>query len=150
MTSLSVKKLTCGYGDKVVLNNISFEVESGTFLGIVGPNGCGKTTLLKAIGGIIKSDGVEISEKNRNLFSLAEIAREIAYVPQLLEPIDGLNLFICSAIKSTSSFAAIAATLKELGYAETTSRTCLPMDPVEPKIDIIFFMVVILYGRIFY
>ncbi|KAF0133235.1 MAG: ABC transporter ATPase subunit [Candidatus Saganbacteria bacterium] len=92
MTSLSVKKLTCGYGDKVVLNNISFEVESGTFLGIVGPNGCGKTTLLKAIGGIIKSDGVEISEKNRNLFSLAEIAREIAYVPQLLEPIDGLKV----------------------------------------------------------
>lgn len=40
--------------DKIIaLNNVSFEVKAGEFLGIIGPNGCGKTTLLKIIAGIL-------------------------------------------------------------------------------------------------
>lgn len=43
-----------GYGRKVVLKGITFTIEAGEFFGIVGPNGSGKTTILRAILGIVK------------------------------------------------------------------------------------------------
>ena len=42
---------TLGYGRRVVLSDISFEIDAGDFLGLVGPNGAGKTTILRAILG---------------------------------------------------------------------------------------------------
>lgn len=51
-TILEIKKLEKIYGDKTILNKISFEVFNGEFLSILGPSGCGKTTLLKVLIGI--------------------------------------------------------------------------------------------------
>ncbi len=46
---LSVKNLSCGYAGKAVLRNISFTASRGETITVLGPNGCGKTTLLKTI-----------------------------------------------------------------------------------------------------
>jgi ABC-type Mn2+/Zn2+ transport system ATPase subunit len=43
-----------GYGRKVVLNDVHFQIHNGEFFGVVGPNGAGKTTLLRAILGTLK------------------------------------------------------------------------------------------------
>ncbi|MFN0206132.1 MAG: metal ABC transporter ATP-binding protein [Planctomycetota bacterium] len=51
---LKCDNLSVGYGARVVADRISFQLEAGSYLGIVGPNGCGKTTLLKTILGIIR------------------------------------------------------------------------------------------------
>lgn len=51
---LTVTNLSAGYGGKVALSNVSLEVNRSDFIGIIGPNGGGKTTLLKAIVGTIK------------------------------------------------------------------------------------------------
>ena len=51
---LEIKNLTFSYKNKEILNNISFEVYSGTLLSILGANGAGKTTLIKCINGILK------------------------------------------------------------------------------------------------
>ena len=51
---LRISDLTCGYGMKIVLNNINLEIGKGEFAGIIGPNGSGKTTLLKAVTRLIK------------------------------------------------------------------------------------------------
>ena len=50
---LEIKNLSFSYKNKVILNNISFEVYSGTLLSILGANGAGKTTLIKCINGIL-------------------------------------------------------------------------------------------------
>jgi branched-chain amino acid transport system ATP-binding protein len=50
---LEVKSITCGYGATQVVSELSLDAESGTCLGIIGPNGHGKTTLLRAICGQI-------------------------------------------------------------------------------------------------
>ncbi|UCF61910.1 MAG: ABC transporter ATP-binding protein [Anaerolineaceae bacterium] len=81
---LRFERATIGYGDTPVLNDISLEVIPGEVLGIVGPNGVGKSTLVKGASGIltpisgrIRVDGKEISE-----LSPPNRARLIAVVPQ--------------------------------------------------------------------
>ena len=78
--AVKVSNLTVSYENGVnAIKNVSFEVNEGDFLGIIGPNGGGKTTLLKAILGLIKVDSgsVEIYGK-----PLKESKSEIGYVPQ--------------------------------------------------------------------
>lgn len=82
---LEVKGLHFSYAPgREVLKDISFEVGSGDIFCVLGPNGCGKTTLLKCLGGILKPnkgsillDGVEASSIPR-----AEYAKLVGYVPQ--------------------------------------------------------------------
>ena len=59
---LEVKNLSKSFGTSKILNNINFELYSGDVVGLIGPNGCGKTTLLKQIAnGILKNNPEVIS-----------------------------------------------------------------------------------------
>jgi iron complex transport system ATP-binding protein len=82
---IRVENLAGGYGDKNILNNINVEVKSGEFFGILGPNGCGKTTLLKMISGLLKPDegNVIIDGKKLSDYTMKELARLMAVLPQL-------------------------------------------------------------------
>ena len=53
---LIAKNIYKGYGEKAVLKDISFTVEDGEFLSILGASGCGKTTLLRILIGLIEAD----------------------------------------------------------------------------------------------
>ncbi|MGN1259185.1 MAG: ABC transporter ATP-binding protein [Christensenellales bacterium] len=57
---LKVKNLTKRYGEKVALDSVSFEVQSGDITAFIGHNGAGKTTALKSIAGILNFDDGEI------------------------------------------------------------------------------------------
>ena len=60
--ALSVCDLSAGYDGRIVISEVSFDVESGLRLAIVGPNGAGKSTLLKAIAGLLcpSSGGIAV------------------------------------------------------------------------------------------
>ncbi len=69
--------------------NVTFSLEDGEVMSILGPNGCGKTTLLKCLNRLIKLGAGSVALNGRNLSRLprAEIARCIGYVPQLHQPV---------------------------------------------------------------
>ena len=84
MSLLDVDSLSYKYDEKTVLDLISLSLNPGEILGILGPNGCGKTTLLKNLnknlsphGGCVLIDGTDMDS-----ISKREIAKNIATVPQ--------------------------------------------------------------------
>ena len=50
---LSVEHLSCGYGRQEIVHYVSLSVEKGEFCALLGLNGCGKTTLIKSICGLL-------------------------------------------------------------------------------------------------
>lgn len=82
---LQVENVSGGYGEKMIVKDVSFHVEKGEMLGILGPNGSGKSTLLKIISGILpaRSGYVMVEEKKTSLYSQKEFARKVAVLPQL-------------------------------------------------------------------
>lgn len=81
---LEIKGLSAGYPGKTVLKNVSFSAPAGQITAILGPNGCGKTTLLKAICGILPLTGGQVLLDGQDVLSLPRklLARNIAYLAQ--------------------------------------------------------------------
>jgi iron complex transport system ATP-binding protein len=79
---LSLAGLDVGYGNKVVLENVSFRLGPGSFLSLLGPNGAGKTTLLRTISGFNPTLGGSIRIAGKDFGSLvqADLARLQAVV----------------------------------------------------------------------
>ncbi|BDR12527.1 ABC transporter ATP-binding protein [Vibrio sp. STUT-A11] len=59
--ALSIKNLTCHYDDQTVLESLSLEVEQGQIVCLLGASGCGKTTLLKAVAGLLPLSSGQMS-----------------------------------------------------------------------------------------
>lgn len=76
MAQLTCKKLTLGYNSNIILENLSFSVNKGDYLYIVGENGSGKTTLMKTLLRLLKPMSGEIITGDGLL------ADEIGYLPQ--------------------------------------------------------------------
>ncbi len=103
-SAIEFKNIKKSYGDKIILENFNLSIDKGEFLTVVGSSGCGKTTLLKMVNGLITADEgqvfvngkctkeVDIINLRRNigysiqgsvLFPHMNIEDNIAYVPNL-------------------------------------------------------------------
>lgn len=82
---LKVDSLICGYHTgKPVIGPVSFHIKKGEVACLVGPNGIGKTTLLKTVLGLLKPMGgsIRIDGKPDTSYSVKDFAKTVAYVPQ--------------------------------------------------------------------
>lgn len=84
MKTLSVDSLCVSYGNRRVLQRVSLEVASGEIVALVGPNGVGKSTLIRAISGVIPVISGDIRIDDLDLLRLSPMvrARHLAVVPQ--------------------------------------------------------------------
>ena len=81
---ISVKNVTAAYTDETVIEDISFSLEKGRIMGLLGRNGCGKTTLFRCMNGLLKPREGSVILDGRDIGTLSqqEIARTAALVPQ--------------------------------------------------------------------
>lgn len=79
-----VRNISFSYDGEEIFSNISFSIDSGDVLCILGPNGTGKTTLIKCLNGLHDIDAGEILINGKNIkkLSFKEISRHIGYIPQ--------------------------------------------------------------------
>ncbi len=84
---IEIKKLTKIYNSYIAVNNINFIIEKNKTVGLLGPNGCGKTTTIGMILGLISpSDGeILIDDKNINLFKRDEILKRFNFASPYVE-----------------------------------------------------------------
>lgn len=78
---VELQNVNAAYNGNPVLENINLSIQSGEFLGIIGPNGSGKTTLLKIILGILTPTSGTVSLFNHNISDFHDW-QKIGYVPQ--------------------------------------------------------------------
>jgi len=79
-----VENISFYYGEIKALDNLSLTIEPGNFYGVVGPNGCGKTTLLDLMvrGKAARSGTIKYLGRDINRYNRRDLAKEIALVPQ--------------------------------------------------------------------
>lgn len=84
MALINIRNASFGYSDINIFRDISLEIRQGEIFCIIGPNGCGKTTLLDCILGIksLQAGEITLNDKSINSIKVSQIARHIAYVPQ--------------------------------------------------------------------
>lgn len=109
MSVLQIKDLSFSYNNQEVLQNINLHVEKKDFLAIIGPNGGGKTTLLKLILGINK-----IQKGTINILGNSSNISSIGYVPQNTN----ININFPIKVKEVVMMGNIGEKQKLLGYSK--------------------------------
>lgn len=131
---IEVNGLTAGYGGQSILQGVSLTVPAGAVTVILGPNGCGKTTLLRVLarqirptGGAVRLDGRPLDHYDRR-----EFARKVAFLPQS-RPVPGITVGALAAHgrfphlglsrqMTARDRQAVADALREAGAAELAGR----------------------------
>ena len=84
MTQLVAEHLTLAYKRQIVIDDLCLAVSSGSVLGLIGPNGSGKTTVLRALAGLSQPQAGVVSLNGRDVIRIPSVerARQIGLVPQ--------------------------------------------------------------------
>ena len=82
---LEVRGLRCGYGQSIVLDGFDLDVPDGSFVVVIGPNGHGKSTLLRAISGLLPLRGGTVAFKGEQINGMRTesiVRRGLVHIPQ--------------------------------------------------------------------
>lgn len=102
---LSIDSITAGYTDENIINEVSLHVHEGEIVTIIGPNGCGKSTLMKSIFGLTRMRGGRIQFNGQDVTGLKPhelVKMGLSYVPQ------ERNVFPALTVKENLEMGAIS------------------------------------------
>jgi iron complex transport system ATP-binding protein len=91
---LQAQDVRLGYGDHVVVDGLDLDVLPGTVTAVIGPNGCGKSTVLRALGRLLKPTGgqVLLDGKRIDRTPTREVAKVLGMLPQSPQAPEGLTV----------------------------------------------------------
>ena len=93
---LKVNSLRKEFGGLVAVKDVSFEVGEGEFVGLIGPNGCGKSTFIKTIFGLCNYFSGDVFFQGNNITNIRSdllISKGISYVPQINNVFSSLSVY---------------------------------------------------------
>ncbi|BAU94293.1 ABC transporter ATPase [Corynebacterium suranareeae] len=91
---LQAHDLTLGYGGRHIVEGLSLDIPEGGLSIIIGPNGCGKSTVLKALGRLLKPQSGQVTLHGRDISSMGtkQVAKHIGLLPQSPHAPDGVSV----------------------------------------------------------
>src|SRR3954467_13362947 len=92
-TDVTIERVTKRFDDVVAVDNLSLEIESGSFFAMLGPSGCGKTTTLRMIGGFEEPTGGVIYLGDTEVSRLPSYKRDVNTVFQSYALFPHLSIF---------------------------------------------------------
>ncbi len=130
MSIIEVKNISKRFNDKLVLDNISYEVKEGEIFGFIGPNGAGKSTLINIMTSLLTPDSGTIEICGYDILREPIKAKEcMGYVPQELALMEDLNAYdnleffgALYGLKGKLLKERIAEALKVTGLEETKKQ----------------------------
>jgi iron complex transport system ATP-binding protein len=121
MTTLSAEQLTIGYEERIIVEKLNLYIPSNQITAIIGPNGCGKSTILKtiarlhpALSGVIYLDGKMIHKTPTK-----EVAKKLAILPQSPEAPSGLTVY---------ELISYGRTPYQTGFSRLSKHDCQMID----------------------
>lgn len=124
---LSARNLRKSYGPRVVVDDVSIDVQAGEIVGLLGPNGAGKTTTFRMLCGVERPDRGDVTLGGRSLtgMPLAQRARAgLGYLPQEETLLADLSVYdnVAIAVDISRSGADAAALLDQVGIGALRGR----------------------------
>lgn len=137
MISISCKNISLAFGTDVLLDKVTFSIEKGDRVGVVGVNGAGKTTLMKIITGEMSRDDGEVyiaggetvgyldqyATVNSDRTVLEEMLSHFAHLDAMKKRLDELEAAMANDPDAASSFVKLSEKYKDAGGLEYVSRT---------------------------
>lgn len=133
---LAADSVSLGYGERVIVDELSIEIAPGVVTTVIGPNGCGKSTLLKSLGRLLRPRAGQVVLDGKAITSMKtkDVARVIGMLPQTPVAPEGLTVADLVARGrhphqswlrqwSADDETEVAAALAQTGIADLAERT---------------------------
>jgi len=133
---LEINDLAVAYDSTPILNGIRFSASSGEVVGIIGPNGCGKSTLIKTIAGIKEPTTGTIYLDNLNLTAIPkiEMAKKVGYVPQDFQQLASITVLDTVTI-GRRPHVSWALTRKDFAIINNAMKSMSILPLAEKRLD---------------
>lgn len=92
---IAAHALSVGYGKRTILHEVDFKAEKAQIIALIGPNGCGKSTMLRTLCGQIapKKGSVSICNQGVSTLGPKKLSKYIAFLPQMHEVLHGVSVY---------------------------------------------------------
>lgn len=134
MRGIEVRDLWAGYGGEPILRGVSFTCEQGEFLGILGPNACGKSTLVRVLSGVLRPErgSAVVAGHDAAQAGARDLAQAAATVPQSTEvpfPFTGEELVAMGRYPWVGRFAPLGEADREAIRRALDDTDTTPLAP---------------------
>lgn len=137
MKVIELKDVKKSYGKNEILHGISLDIEEGSIHGLVGRNGCGKTTLIKCLTGIYEQDQGQILVCGEEIFENPKVKAQVGYVADSNQYFEGYHIDEKVFRDYNQSIGLdVSKRIKELSKGQAMSLASMLNLSIHPKVMI--------------